>query len=99
MVYIVSSNINSDNINMAIIQIKRAYDPASATDGYRVYIDSLWPRGLSHDFIMIFGTRTLHHPHHCVNGFMPTVIADGTSSSGAILKSFRKIRPSIIWSQ
>jgi uncharacterized protein YeaO (DUF488 family) len=49
MVYIVSSNINSDNINMAIIQIKRAYDPASATDGYRVYIDRLWPRGLSHD--------------------------------------------------
>lgn len=31
------------------IQIKRAYDPASADDGYRVYIDRLWPRGLSHE--------------------------------------------------
>lgn len=30
------------------IQIKRAYEPASATDGYRVYIDRLWPQGLSH---------------------------------------------------
>ena len=30
------------------IQLKRAYDPESPTDGYRVYIDRLWPRGLSH---------------------------------------------------
>ena len=31
------------------IQIKRAYDPASADDGFRIYIDRLWPRGLSHE--------------------------------------------------
>lgn len=31
------------------IRIKRAYEPASADDGYRVYIDRLWPRGLSHE--------------------------------------------------
>lgn len=31
------------------IVIKRAYDPASAQDGYRIYIDRLWPRGLSHE--------------------------------------------------
>lgn len=31
------------------IEIKRAYDPASPDDGYRVYIDRLWPRGLSHE--------------------------------------------------
>ncbi|MCM1319070.1 MAG: DUF488 family protein [Muribaculaceae bacterium] len=30
------------------IDIKRAYEPASSNDGYRVYIDRLWPRGLSH---------------------------------------------------
>ena len=29
------------------IQRKRAYDPAGPTDGYRVLIDRLWPRGLS----------------------------------------------------
>ncbi len=32
-----------------IINIKRAYDPESPGDGYRVYIDRLWPRGLSHE--------------------------------------------------
>lgn len=30
-------------------QIKRAYEPAEASDGYRVYVDRLWPRGLSHE--------------------------------------------------
>lgn len=32
-----------------MIQIKRAYEPSLPTDGYRVYIDRLWPRGLSHE--------------------------------------------------
>lgn len=31
------------------IQLKRAYAPESPDDGYRVYIDRLWPRGLSHE--------------------------------------------------
>lgn len=31
------------------IQLKRAYDPSSPDDGYRIYIDRLWPRGLSHE--------------------------------------------------
>lgn len=31
------------------LQLKRAYDEASPSDGYRVYIDRLWPRGLSHE--------------------------------------------------
>lgn len=30
------------------IHLKRAYEPATADDGFRVYIDRLWPRGLSH---------------------------------------------------
>lgn len=29
------------------VRIKRAYEPAEATDGYRVLIDRLWPRGVS----------------------------------------------------
>jgi uncharacterized protein YeaO (DUF488 family) len=28
-------------------QIKRAYDSAEKSDGYRVLVDRLWPRGLS----------------------------------------------------
>ena len=30
-----------------IIIIKRAYSPASPSDGLRILIDRLWPRGLS----------------------------------------------------
>jgi uncharacterized protein YeaO (DUF488 family) len=29
-----------------MIRIKRAYDPASKGDGFRVLVDRLWPRGI-----------------------------------------------------
>lgn len=29
------------------VRLKRAYDPAEPSDGYRVLIDRLWPRGVS----------------------------------------------------
>jgi len=29
------------------VRLKRAYEPATASDGYRVLIDRLWPRGVS----------------------------------------------------
>ena len=32
-----------------LIKIKRAYDPEEQNDGFRIYIDRLWPRGLSHE--------------------------------------------------
>lgn len=42
--------MTEDNINKnQQIQLKRAYDASSPDDGYRVYIDRLWPQGLSHD--------------------------------------------------
>lgn len=31
------------------VDIKRAYDAPSPEDGFRIYIDRLWPRGLSHE--------------------------------------------------
>ena len=31
------------------IRLKRAYEPASTADGYRVLVDRLWPRGVSRD--------------------------------------------------
>lgn len=34
---------------MTEIALKRAYEPASESDGYRVLVDRLWPRGLSHE--------------------------------------------------
>ena len=32
--------------DMAIIAIKRAYDPPSRADGARILVDRLWPRGI-----------------------------------------------------
>lgn len=32
-----------------ILKIKRIYDEANSTDGYRVLVDRLWPRGVSKD--------------------------------------------------
>jgi uncharacterized protein YeaO (DUF488 family) len=29
------------------IQTKRVYEPAATTDGYRILVDRLWPRGLT----------------------------------------------------
>lgn len=29
------------------VKIKRVYDPPAASDGYRVLVDRLWPRGLT----------------------------------------------------
>ena len=34
---------------MTEYKLKRAYEPEAAADGFRVYIDRLWPRGLSHE--------------------------------------------------
>jgi uncharacterized protein YeaO (DUF488 family) len=31
------------------VRIKRAYEPAASSDGYRVLIDRLWPRGVRRD--------------------------------------------------
>ena len=30
-----------------MIKIKRVYDDYSKTDGYRILVDRLWPRGIS----------------------------------------------------
>jgi uncharacterized protein YeaO (DUF488 family) len=31
------------------VQVKRIYDPAAATDGRRVLVDHVWPRGVSRE--------------------------------------------------
>ena len=33
----------------AKVSYKRVYEPAGAEDGYRVLIDRMWPRGVSHE--------------------------------------------------
>ena len=36
-----------------IIQFKRAYDPASPTDGFRILADRLWPRGIKKEVLAL----------------------------------------------
>jgi uncharacterized protein YeaO (DUF488 family) len=31
------------------VRVKRVYEPPEAADGYRVLVDRLWPRGVSHE--------------------------------------------------
>ena len=38
---------------MAGMRIKRAYHPASRSDGRRILVDGLWPRGMSKDRLRI----------------------------------------------
>jgi uncharacterized protein YeaO (DUF488 family) len=32
--------------DMPVVQIKRIYEPAEESDGFRVLVDRLWPRGI-----------------------------------------------------
>jgi uncharacterized protein YeaO (DUF488 family) len=35
------------------IQVKRAYDPPASSDGARILVDRLWPRGISKDKLQL----------------------------------------------
>jgi uncharacterized protein YeaO (DUF488 family) len=37
----------SKRVAAANVKLKRAYDPAAASDGTRILVDRLWPRGVS----------------------------------------------------
>lgn len=43
----------SKNISESKIQLKRAYSTPSKSDGYRILVDRLWPRGVSKDELSI----------------------------------------------
>jgi uncharacterized protein YeaO (DUF488 family) len=38
---------------LARIRVKRAHEPPSPSDGYRILVDRLWPRGLSKDRLQL----------------------------------------------
>ena len=43
------TNTNGDRTEVATIATKRIYDEAGPTDGVRILVDRLWPRGVSKD--------------------------------------------------
>lgn len=38
---------------MEHVHIKRVYEPAAKTDGFKVLVDRIWPRGLSKSDVMV----------------------------------------------
>lgn len=46
------------------ISIKRAYEAPSPTDGYRILVDRLWPRGLGQDHAAIHAWMKEIAPSH-----------------------------------
>jgi uncharacterized protein YeaO (DUF488 family) len=49
MVRLRSTNDMPVSAHRSDIRLKRAYEPATPDDGWRVLIDRLWPRGISRD--------------------------------------------------
>ena len=44
------------------LSLKRAYEPAVASDGERILVDRLWPRGLSKQAAaIVYGARDQQH--------------------------------------
>ena len=42
------STAQRDRVVREVIRFKRIYKPAAPEDGYRLLVDRLWPRGISH---------------------------------------------------
>src|SRR6478735_11372703 len=40
-------NPQADGASMGQVQVKRIYEPAARSDGFRVLVDRLWPRGVA----------------------------------------------------
>ena len=45
---------------MIQVRIKRVYEDFSETDGYRVLVDKLWPRGMKKEWLKFIGNY-----YHC----------------------------------
>jgi uncharacterized protein YeaO (DUF488 family) len=46
------------------VRLKRVYEPADASDGWRVLIDRLWPRGISRERAHLDAWETALAPSH-----------------------------------
>ena len=72
------------------VRIKRVYEPKAATDGERVLIDRLWPRGFTHEDAQVDDglTETSGRTPSCDAGLHMTPLAS-TSSDAVTRRSLR----------
>ena len=47
---------------MVQVRIKRVYEDFSETDGYRVLVDKLWPRGMKKEWLKFIGNYCAEFP-------------------------------------
>ena len=76
---------------MTRIAIKRVYEPATDTDGLRVLVDKLWPRGIRKEALH-YDLRS-RPPLPSGDGSMPTRKAVGKSSADGICTNWRRRPP------
>ena len=53
------------------IRCKRIYEPSADSDGFRILVDRLWPRGIKKKMPkLIYGQRKSPPQVNCENGFL-----------------------------
>ena len=69
------------------IQIKRIYEPPAASDGTRILVDRLWPRGVARGEARIDSWIKDAAPSDALRRWYSTTPGNGPSSGRAILPS------------
>ena len=67
---------------IAQVKLKRAYDTAARSDGHRILVDRLWPRGISRDELRIADWIKEVSPSAELRAWFGHEIADGDSVVG-----------------
>ena len=85
------------------LAIKRAYEPATKADGYRVLVDRLWPRGVKREALAIDEwakavapshalRRAFHHDPERWKDFVTQYAAElATEEAKSVLERLRKL--------
>lgn len=82
---------------MIQVRIKRVYEDFSETDGYRVLVDKLWPRGMKKEWLKYDYWAKDITPLHYVNGFMKIFPDIGEILSRSIKKSWMLLHQWLIF--
>lgn len=79
---------------MVQVRIKRVYEDFSETDGYRVLVDKLWPRGIKKEWLKYdYWAKDITPSAPCASGFTKIYRGIGMTSPSCIRKSWTLLRP------
>ena len=75
------------------IEVKRAYEPPARSDGYRVLVDRIWPRGITKDDLEVDAWLKDVAPSPPFENGSGTTRRSGTSSGGVTPGNSSRMRP------